>query len=115
VFGKKHLLVASAAIGFAISAFAADKTPIANPDADREEWIALFNGRDLTGWTPKITGYPFGENFGNTYRVEEGVIKVRYDKDFGKRLGILTYKDPFSYYRRTTSNPKRIAVSTPLP
>ncbi|MCM1566087.1 MAG: DUF1080 domain-containing protein, partial [Dehalobacter sp.] len=44
-----------------------------------EEWIQLFNGKDLTGWTPKITGYEAGDNFGNTFRVEDGMIKVRYD------------------------------------
>lgn len=44
-----------------------------------EEWIQLFNGEDLTGWTPKITGYEAGDNFGNTFRVEDGMIKVRYD------------------------------------
>jgi 3-keto-disaccharide hydrolase len=98
---KSNVLLFSCCAAFAITASAAEKTPIANPDADREDWIALFNSRDLTGWTPKITGYPFGENYGNTYRVEEGLIKVRYDQypEFGKRFGILTYKDPFSYYR----------------
>ena len=41
-----------------------------------EEWIQLFNGKDLTGWTPKITGYEAGDNFGNNFRVEDGMIKV---------------------------------------
>jgi hypothetical protein len=101
VFGKKHLLVALGAVGFAITAFGADKTPIANLDANREDWVTLFNGHDLSGWTPKITAHPFGENYGNTYRAEEGLIKVRYDhyQEFGNRFGILTYKEPFSYYR----------------
>ena len=39
--------------------------------AEKEEWIALFNGRDLAGWTPKITGYALGDNFANTFRVED--------------------------------------------
>ncbi len=30
------------------------------------EWIQLFNGEDLSGWTPKITGYVVGENWGAT-------------------------------------------------
>jgi len=64
------------------------------------EWIQLFNGKDLTGWVPKIKGYAAGENFGNTFRVENGVIKVGYDKydDFGGRFGHLFYKEPFSHY-----------------
>ena len=43
------------------------------------EWIQLFNGRNLEGWTPKISGYEVGENFDDTFRVEDGLLKVRYD------------------------------------
>ena len=28
--------------------------PVTNPDADKEDWIVLFDGKDLKGWTPKI-------------------------------------------------------------
>lgn len=65
------------------------------------EWIQLFNGADLEGWTPKITGYEAGDNFGNTFRVEDGLIKVRYDAydRFDNRFGHLFYKDAFSNYR----------------
>lgn len=61
-------------------------------------WISLFNGKDLEGWTPKIKGYEFGENFGNTFRVENGAIRVGYDK-FDNRFGHLFYKTPFSHYK----------------
>jgi len=67
-----------------------------------EEWIALFNGRDLTGWTPKITHYELGNNFANTFRVENGLLKVRYDgyqDGFNTRFGHLFYAKPYSYYR----------------
>jgi hypothetical protein len=69
--------------------------------ASREEWIALFDGRDLADWTPKITHHEVGENFGNTFRVEGGLLKVRYDqyKNFDGQFGHLFYKQPFSYYR----------------
>lgn len=65
------------------------------------EWIQLFNGEDLTDWTPKIVGHEAGDNFGNTFRVEDGLIKVRYDEyeTFGNRFGHLFYKDEFSHYR----------------
>lgn len=65
------------------------------------KWISLFNGVDLTGWTPKIKGYELGENFGNTFRVEDGVLKVCYDgyDTFDNRFGHLFYKDEFSNYR----------------
>lgn len=66
-----------------------------------EEWISLFNGKDLTGWTPKIRGYELGENYANTFRVENGAICVRYDgydDKFQDRFGHLFYKEPFSNY-----------------
>jgi hypothetical protein len=79
----------------------AQQTPPANPDASTEDWIVLFNGKDLNGWTPKIAKHDLGDNFGNTFRVEDGLLKVRYDKykNFDGRFGHLFYKDPFSYYR----------------
>ena len=43
-------------------------------------FVSLFNGTDLDGWTPKITGYDLGQDPLNTFRVEDGVIKVCYDK-----------------------------------
>lgn len=68
---------------------------------DEEEWIQLFNGRNLDGWTPKITGYEYGDNYADTFRVENGVLKVSYDKydAFDGRFGHLFYEQPFSYYR----------------
>jgi hypothetical protein len=74
---------------------------LAQTAADRREWRQLFNGRDLDGWTPKITGYPLGENYGNTFRVENGVLKVAYDQydQFGGRFGHLFYsREKFSHY-----------------
>ena len=69
--------------------------------AATQDWIQLFNGKDLTGWTPKITGYDLGDNFGNTFRVENGLLRVVYDKygTFNNRFGHIFYKDKFSYYR----------------
>jgi hypothetical protein len=70
---------------------------VANPN----EWIALFNGKNLDGWTPKIKGFQFGENHQDTFRVEDGVIKVGYDKytKFDGKFGHLFYKAPFKSYR----------------
>ncbi len=64
-------------------------------------WISLFNGKDLEGWTPKIKGYEPGDNFGDTFRVEDGILKVSYDKydNFDGKFGHLFYKDAFSNYR----------------
>lgn len=64
------------------------------------EWVQLFNGKDLTGWTPKIKGYETGDNFGDTFRVEDGKIKVAYDayENFDERFGHLFFERPFSNY-----------------
>jgi 3-keto-disaccharide hydrolase len=64
------------------------------------DWVPLFNGKDLSGWTPKITKYPLGENFADTFRVEDGLLKVKYDKydQFDGKFGHLFYKDKFSHY-----------------
>lgn len=66
-----------------------------------EKWVTLFNGKDLSGWTPKIRGYELGENFGDTFRVEDGVLKVGYEKygQFDEKFGHIFYKDKFSHYR----------------
>ena len=66
------------------------------------DWQPLFNGKNLDGWIPKIKGYPAGINYGNTFRVEDGLLKVRYDEDYGGvfdgRFGHLFTQDTFSYY-----------------
>lgn len=63
-------------------------------------WVSLFNGRDLEGWIPKIAGHPAGENYRNTFRVENGLLKVSYDQygDFGNAFGSLYYDKPLSHY-----------------
>ncbi|HEY8503820.1 MAG TPA: DUF1080 domain-containing protein [Gemmataceae bacterium] len=72
----------------------------AQEPVQKGEWVPLFNGKDLTGWTPKIKGYAAGENYADTFRVEDGVLKVAYDKygKFGGTFGHLFYKDKFSRY-----------------
>ncbi|QDU58457.1 3-keto-disaccharide hydrolase [Aeoliella mucimassa] len=66
-----------------------------------EQWRQLFNGKDLEGWTPKIRYSEAGENYNDTFRVEDGVIKVCYDKydKFGARFGHLFFNEEFSSYR----------------
>jgi hypothetical protein len=63
-------------------------------------WIQLFNGKDLTGWDIKIKGHDLNENYGNTFRVEDGLLKVRYDQytNFNEQYGHLFYKKNFSAY-----------------
>jgi len=70
------------------------------PAPDRNEWIQLFNGRDLEGWDVKSTGRDLNDNWANTFRVEGGLLKVRYDgyDAFNGRFGHLFYREPFSHY-----------------
>lgn len=66
-----------------------------------QAWIPLFNGKDLEGWTPKIRGHQLGDNYGNTFRVEDSVLKVSYDQyndQFKEQYGHLFYHKPFSSY-----------------
>ena len=65
----------------------------------KEEWIQLFNGRDLADWTAKFAKHDLGVNLNDTFRAEDGLLRVRYDKwtAFNNEFGHLFYKQPFSY------------------
>lgn len=97
----------------------APPTPSEVPNEDKdasettseEEWIQLFNGRDLTGWTPKIRGHECGDNYGDTFRVVDGMLTVSYDqytdrdsmsmdgaKPTWEKFGHLFFEKPFSKY-----------------
>lgn len=73
----------------------------AQKNAGRQDWKQLFNGKDINDWVVKIYHHEVGEDPANTFRVEDGIIKVRYDKydKFNQQYGHLFYKQPFSYYR----------------
>lgn len=69
--------------------------------AEEAKWVSVFNGKDLTGWSPKIRGCKAGENFQNTFRVQDGVLKVDYSdySQWDNRFGHLFYEKKFSNYR----------------
>ena len=92
-------------LALAAGACAPDRPDAAPSDDERvpavaDEWTVLFNGRDLTGWTPKIAGAEPGEDPWNTFRVEDGLLTVGYDQyeEFGDRFGHLFYQESFSHY-----------------
>ena len=60
----------------------------------------MFNGKDLDNWTIKIKDHPVNENYGNTFRVENGVLKVSYDQydDFKEQYGHIFYKKKLTAY-----------------
>jgi ABC-type molybdate transport system substrate-binding protein len=88
--------LASAELGPVVERYGLDQVGI-----DAGDWRPLFNGRDLTGWTPKIRGYAVGENFADTFRVQDGMLTVSYDgyETFDERFGHLFFAEPFSHYR----------------
>lgn len=73
---------------------------VASRAQDKRPWVQLFNGKDLQGWTPKISKHPFGENYGNTFRVQDGKLVVSYDRyeAFNDQFGHLFYQTPYSHY-----------------
>ncbi len=73
-----------------------------NSKDDSSEWIQLLAEDNLGDWVVKITGYEVGDNYANTFSIEDGILKIRYDDDaystFDNRFGHLFYKDIFSHY-----------------
>lgn len=69
-------------------------------DPDKAEWRQLFNGKNLEGWAVKLAGHELGDNFGDTFRVEDGVLKVAYDQyeNFEQKFGHIFYLEKFSHY-----------------
>jgi hypothetical protein len=51
--------------------------------------LVLFNGKDLEGWKIKVTGHKLNDNYANTFRVEDGILKVAYDnyEKFDRKFG----------------------------
>lgn len=70
-------------------------------DPNKEEWVSLFNGKDLTGWDIKFANQDLNVNYKNTIRVEDGMFRVVYDEyeEFNDAYGHIYYKKPFSYYK----------------
>jgi hypothetical protein len=85
----------------AISLITACKQTSTNTESEQKSnWVPLFNGENLDGWHVKITGHELDDNYGNTFRVEDGVMKVSYDQyeSFENKFGHIFYKEPFSSY-----------------
>ena len=72
-----------------------------NNSSSTENWISLFNGKDLKDWTPKFTGYELGLNLKSTFRVENNLLTINYENwdEFNGEFGLLFYKDKFSHYK----------------
>lgn len=64
------------------------------------DWQQIFDGESLKGWDVKITGYNLNDNYANTFRVEEGILKASYDEydGFNETFGHLFFNQKYSYY-----------------
>lgn len=73
----------------------------ASRNGSDEEWIRLFNGKDLSGWNVKISGYPLDTNYMDIFSVEDSILKVSYDKldSFRGEFGHIFYHQKFSHYK----------------
>ncbi len=96
--------VMRASLTLALLALTISPAVVAADDAAKkkeEKWIQLFNGKDLKDWKVKITGYELGDNYKNTFRVEDGLLKVGYEgyEEFGGKFGHIFYDESFSNYR----------------
>jgi len=71
------------------------------PEAAEGNWQPMFNGRDLTGWTPKFAGRPVGENYLNTFVWEDDMLRVKYDEyeNFDANYGHLYFDQPYGRYK----------------
>ena len=75
---------------------------VVSDDSDSDKkWVPLFNGKDLSGWTPKIRYEKYGEDSRNTFRVKDGLLRVGYENydEFNETFGHLFYEVPYSDYR----------------
>jgi len=66
-----------------------------------ENWIQLFNGKDLKDWDIKFKDHELGDNYNNTFRVEDGMLRVSYSNwdEWNGKFGHIFYKEEFSHYR----------------
>lgn len=79
-----------------------EKTEAVAQKTELNRWQPLFNGTNLDGWTMRIIGYPLGENFGNTFRVSDSILSIRYDAygdDLNNRFGALYFDEKLANYR----------------
>jgi hypothetical protein len=97
---KKQLILGMLTLAAVAALAACARKPgplVAEPPG---HWISLFNGKDLSDWTPKIAGLAVNDNYRDTFRVENGLLSVSYSKydKFDGKFGSLYSKQKFSHY-----------------
>lgn len=67
-----------------------------------EKWVNLLEKNSLEDWIVKIKDHPVGDNFNETFIVEDSILKVDYTKynhTFNNTFGHIYYKEPYSNYK----------------
>ena len=97
-FPLTHAFLTAAALTLTFAC--SQQAPISQNDPARQEWVKIFNGENLDGWTVKIAHHEVGDNYADTYRIEDGIIKAAYDKhtDFEERFSHIYWHEPLSHY-----------------
>lgn len=95
----RRILIVTGILFLVIQSVTSQPRAVKQKNAD-EGFKPIFNGKDLTGWTPKVTGYTVGENPLNGIHVEDGMIRFDYSnfEKFDGRFSHLFWKDKLSSY-----------------
>jgi len=67
-----------------------------------EKWVNLLEKNSLEDWIVKIKDHPVGDNFNETFIVEDSILKVdyiKYNDTFNNTFGHIYYKEPYSNYK----------------
>lgn len=99
IAGAEGMTMVMKATGF-LAVLLCSLSAVLSCPAEEHPWVRLFNGKDLAGWTPKVAGHPCGVNARDTFRVEDGILKVSYDgyAKFEKQYGHLFTNIAYSRY-----------------
>ena len=64
------------------------------------QWVSIFDGQSLKGWTPKINGHDLGEDPARIFRVEDSELRVTYEdmEAFDNAFGHLFFEEEVSDY-----------------
>jgi len=89
-------------IGLMILCLFSSSALFAQGNSTEDDWKELFNGKDISDWVVKIHKHEVGVNYGNTFRVEDDMIRASYEnygETFDDQFGHLYYKQPYSFFR----------------
>jgi hypothetical protein len=83
-----------------LAALAASCAPLP-ADPPKRGWQPIFDGKSLDGWTPKIAGYPVGEDPRHIFTVKDGALRAAHDgyDKFEGQFAHIFWKTPVSAFR----------------